>query len=90
MPVLLLFFVAEFAVVSETRRVCWRGFYFEDAGLKIVLDIRLLCDFHRSPAFRSKAVANISFYEHRRLDARLSYKRVDIKKSYCYREEFWM
>ena len=79
---LLLFFVAEFAVVSETGRVCRRGFYLEDAGLKIVLDIRLLSDFHGSPGFRSKPVANISFYKYRRVDVRLSYKRVDINKSY--------
>ena len=82
MLLLLLFFVAEFAVVSKTGRVCWRGFYLEDAGLKIVLDIRLLSDFHGSPGQRSEPAANISFYKYRRVDVRLSYKRVDIKKSY--------
>ena len=46
---LLFFVVAEFAVVSQTRRVGRRGFYFEDPALKIVLDIRLLSDFHGSP-----------------------------------------
>lgn len=79
--VLLLFLVAEFAVVSETGRICWRGFYLEDAGLKIVLDIRLLSDFHGSPGNWLEPVANISFYKYRRVDVRLSYKRVDIKKS---------